>query len=100
MVSSKNIENIVDREKKSNIEVMEMAMYKRSLIRIIRERQMKLLGDICRKNGIEKQVLCGKIEGRRSRGRQRIKYMDSLNNYVTNKSLSNTEIIRKTDSRR
>ena len=77
-----------------------MAMYKRSLIRIIRERQMKFLGHICRKNGIEKQVLCGKIERRRSRGRQRIKYMDSLNKYVNNKSLSNTEIIRKTDNRR
>ena len=86
-------------EKKSNIEVIEMAMYKISLIRIIRERQMKFLGHICRKNRIEKQVLCGKIEGRRSRGRQRIKYMDRLNNYVTNKSLSNTEII-KTDYRK
>ena len=61
---------------------------------------MKFLGNICRKNGIEKQMLCGKVKGRRSRGRQRIKYMDSLNDYVTNKSLRNTELIRKTDNRK
>ena len=86
-------------EKKLNTEVIEMAMYKRSLIKIIRERQMKFLGHICRKNGIEKHMLCGKVEGRRSPGRQRIKYMDSLNDYVTNKSLRNTELIRKMDNR-
>ena len=59
MVSSKNVKNITDKEK----EVMEMAMYKGSMISIIIERQIKLLVHICRKNGIEKKMLCGKVEG-------------------------------------
>ena len=40
------------------------AGYQKFLIKTIRNRQMKFLGHICRKDGIEKQVLCGKIEGR------------------------------------
>lgn len=79
---------------------MEMAKYKRSLVNFIQERQMNFLGHICRENGIEKQVLCGKIEGWRSSGRQRIKYVDSLNNYLTNKLNRNIDVIRKTDKRK
>ena len=86
-------------ERKSNTEVMEMTGYKRSLLRTIRKRQMKFLGHTCRKNGIETQILCGKIEGRKSRGRQRTTYIDSLNNYATKKTISNTELIRRTNNR-
>lgn len=86
-------------EKKSNKDVMELAGYERSLIRTIRKRQLKFLGHISRKDEIEKQMLSGKIEGRRSRGRQRTTYIDSLNNYATKKSISNTELIRMTTER-
>ena len=67
VVHQKNAESVLDR-KKSNTEVMEEAGYQRSLIKTIRKRQMKFLGDIFRKDGIEKQVLCGKIVGRRGKG--------------------------------
>ena len=72
-------------EKKSNEEVMEKARYKRSLLKTIRERQLNFFGHINRADGIEKRLLCGKICGTKSRGRQRTKYTDSLNNYVTRK---------------
>jgi len=52
------------------------------------------------KNGVEKQVSCGKAQGRRSRGRQTNKYIDSLNYYVTNKLLSYTELVKQTDNRK
>ena len=86
-------------ERKSNTEVIEMTGYKKSLIKTIRKRQMEFLGHICRKEGIEKQVLCGKLEGTRGRGRQRTTYMDSINIYATGKTLKNTELIRRTHDR-
>ncbi|XP_076353823.1 uncharacterized protein LOC143248858 isoform X2 [Tachypleus tridentatus] len=79
--------------------VMELAGYKRSLMKTIRKRQMEFLGHICRKKGIEKQMLCGKIEGRKCRGCQRTKYIDSLNNYVTKNSMSNIKLIRRIHNR-
>ena len=70
--------------KKTNEEVLQLARVQRSLIETIRIRQMKFLGHISRKDGLEKLVLCGKIKGKRCRGRQRTKYIDSLNNFAIN----------------
>ena len=61
-------------EKKSNEEVIEMAVYKRSLLKTIRKRQLQFVGHINRADGLEKQILTGKICGTKSRGRQRTKY--------------------------
>ena len=57
-------------ERKTN-EVMEMAGYKRSLLKIIQERQLKFFGHIMRKDKVEKCLLSGKISGKKDRGRQR-----------------------------
>ena len=48
-------------ENKSNEEVMEMAGYKRSLLKTIRKRQLQFFGHINRADGQEKQILSGKI---------------------------------------
>ena len=49
-------------EKKSNEEVMEMmAGYKRSLLKIIRKRQLQCCGHINRADGLEIQILSGMI---------------------------------------
>ena len=50
-------------------------------------------------DGLEKQILGGKIPGTKIRGRQRTKYTDSLNKYVTRKKSSNNELVRRTDDR-
>ena len=86
-------------EKKTNEEVMEMADYSRCLLKTIRKRQMNFFGHINRKDGLEKRLLCGRINGVKSRGRQRTKFTDSLNSYVTGKTTSNIEMIRKTEDR-
>ena len=44
----------------------------------VRSRQLKFLGHIIRENELEKLVLAGRVEGKRARGRQRKKYIDSL----------------------
>ena len=77
-------------EKKSNEEVMEMAGYKRSLLKTIRKRQLQRFGYINRADGLEKQILSGKICGTKSRGRQRTEYTVSLNNFVTRKESPNS----------
>ena len=44
-------------------------------------------------------VLSGKMCGTKSKGRQRTKYTDSLNNFVTRKESTYNELIRRTDDR-
>ena len=85
-------------EKNSHEKVMEMAEYKRSLLKTIRKRQ-QLFGHINRADGLEKQILSGKIRGIKSRGRQHTKCTDSLNNFVTRKESPNIELIGRSDDR-
>ena len=73
-----------------------MAGYKRSLIS---KGQLQFFWHINRADGLEKQILGGKICGSKSRGRQCTKYTDSLNNLVTRKVSPNNELIRRTDDR-
>ena len=54
-------------EKKSNEEVMEMAGYKRSLLKTIRKRQLQCFWHVNRADGQEKQILSGTICGTKSR---------------------------------
>ena len=86
-------------EKKSIEKVMEIAGYKRPLLKTIRKRQLQFFGNINRADGLEKQILSGKICGTKSRGRHRTKYTDSLNNFVTRKESPNIELIKRTDDK-
>ena len=86
-------------EKKKNYEVMEMTGYKRFLLKTIRKRQLQIFGHIIRADGLEKQILTGEICSTKSRGKERTKYTDSLNNFVTRKESPNNEIIKRTDDR-
>ena len=65
-------------ERNTNEEVLTMIGEKRELLKTIRRRQMKFVGHIMRRGGIENTVLTGMIEGKRGRGRPREKYMDGL----------------------
>ena len=80
---------------------MEIAGYKRSLLKTIRKRQLQFLRHINRADRLEKQILIGKICGTKSRERQSTKYTDSLNNFITRKESEspNNELIRRTESR-
>ena len=76
-------------EKKSNEEVLLTAGISRELIKTIRKRHMKFLGQTIRKSDIERLALCGKINGKRDRGRQWLTYLESLNKWATNTSMGN-----------
>ena len=62
----------------TNLEVLRRAHTERTLIREVRKRQIHFLGHVLRREGIEHLTLTGKIEGRRARGRQRQKFLNSL----------------------
>ncbi|GFS00604.1 eukaryotic translation initiation factor 3 subunit F [Elysia marginata] len=86
-------------EKKTNEEVLRLAATDRSLLRLIRKRQIReFFGHINRHESLEKLMLLGKVEGRRARGRQRQTSMDSLPRFIntSNKSL---DIFRRTEDR-
>ena len=59
-------------DKVSNQEALARPGVNRRLIKDIRMRQMRFLGHVLRKEGLESLALTGNIEGKRSRGRKRI----------------------------
>ena len=65
-------------ERKTNESVMEEAQYKRALMNKIRKTQATFIGHVMRKKEIEHLVTTGKMEGKRGRGRPRMKMLLSL----------------------
>ena len=67
-------------ERKTNEEVLAMANANHEILTHIRERQLRFLGHVLRRDGIEKLVVEGKLEGRKSRGRPRNNFIHRLMN--------------------
>ena len=66
-------------EKRTNIEILNTASSTRKLMSNIKRRQAELcLGHVTRKGKLEHLLTTGKIEGKRSRGRQRVKIQDGI----------------------
>ena len=70
----------------------------RKLMKCIRRRQLKCLGHLLRGRGLEKDCLLGRVAGRRARGRQRKKFMDSLLEDIGGR-YSVAEMVRMADER-
>ena len=64
--------------RRTNERVLELTGVKRKLLRVVSTRQLQFLGHLQRRNGLQKEALFGRIEGRRTRRRPRIKYSASL----------------------
>ena len=63
--------------RRTSDEVLQMVRGCRELLTVIR-RQIGFIEHILKGSGLERECLLGMIEGRRARGRQRMKYMDSI----------------------
>ncbi|GFN81775.1 endonuclease-reverse transcriptase [Plakobranchus ocellatus] len=85
-------------EKKSNELVVKEANLERSLIKTIRQRQLQFLGHICRHKGLEYLAITGKIEGKRSRGRRGITFIENLKSWAICKG-SNNNFKRLTENK-
>ena len=62
----------------SNEMVLHRAGTKRELMKMIRKRQLRFLGHVMRLQQLESVCVTGRVEGRRGRGRPRVKLVDSL----------------------
>ncbi|GFN92781.1 hypothetical protein PoB_001928700 [Plakobranchus ocellatus] len=78
IASLQNILRISETAKKTKEIVLNEANKRRSLVRTIMQRQATFLGHVMRRGKLEHLVTTGKLEGKRSRGRQREKIMDGL----------------------
>ena len=77
VVLEKNAQSIVDRKENQFRNSKFTARSTRKLINVKR-RQAEFLGHVMRKGNLEHLLTTGKIEGKRSRGRQRIKIQDGI----------------------
>jgi len=84
-------------EMKSNEVILKEAKARRTLINKIRKRHATFFGHVMRRGGLEHLVTTGKINGKRSRGRQRIKSLDNLTTWL--RTSGNNATIRATESR-
>jgi len=85
-------------EKKSNKEVLREAGVEWTLMKRIRQRQLAFVGHIMKRHGLENLVVTGRIEGKRARRRQRLKYLDSLcTSWKDN--VTSTQLIRASEDR-
>ena len=62
----------------SNEQILEIVGTESSLVMTIRKRQLRFVGHVERKGGLEKLVLEGKIKGKRQRRRKRLDFMEGL----------------------
>ena len=78
--------------KARNEEVLQRAGKGMKLILEIRTKQMRFLGHLMRKDGLENLALTGKIEGRRSRERQWSLWMANLNEWIGERGVKYQEV--------
>ena len=65
-------------EKRTNFEILSTASSTRKLMSSMKRTHAEFLGHVMRKGKLEHLLTTGKIEGKRSRGRQRIKIQDGI----------------------
>ena len=72
------MERISWKDKVRNEQVLEIVKEKTTLIDVIRSRKKKWIEHVLRGNGLLKETIEGRIEGKRPRGRRRIKMLDEM----------------------
>ena len=82
---------------KANKEVSRMMNTKSSLLVTAKQRKAALFGHIMRRNGLQRLLLEGKMNGKRGRGRPRLLWMDNIKEWM---KLSSVECVRKADNRK
>ena len=82
----------------TNEEVLQRAGAGRELMRVIRQRQLRFLGHVMRQKQLESVCVTGKVEGRRGRGRPRIKLVDTLARAVGG-GMTSAQLVQMTDRR-
>ncbi|GFR93784.1 eukaryotic translation initiation factor 3 subunit F [Elysia marginata] len=74
--------------RKTNEEVLKETETTRSVMNRIRRRQAKFVGHIMRREGLENLITIGRMEGNKSRGRQREKMLDGMTSWMGTKRVT------------
>jgi hypothetical protein len=74
----RRMEKVSWKEKKTNIEVLEIVGEKRILVDTIVQRKKNWIGHVLRGDGLLKEVMEGKLVGKRPRGRPRMGMLEEL----------------------
>ena len=74
----RRMEKISWKDKKTNVEVLDLVREERNLVDTILKRKKNWIGHIVRGEGLLKTVMEGRMEGKRGRGRPRIGMIDEL----------------------
>ncbi|KAG1656182.1 Transmembrane and TPR repeat-containing protein 4 [Nymphon striatum] len=69
-------------ERRTNEYVLRMLGIKKQLLNIVKERKLKYYGHIKRHQTVQRITLEGKVEGKRSRGKQRLKWEDNIKGWT------------------
>ena len=85
-------------ERVTNETVLQRARTKREIMKMIRQRQLRFLGHVMRLQQLESVCVMGKVEGRRGRGRPRIKLVDTLAKAVGG-GITSAQLLQMTDRR-
>ena len=72
------MEKVCWKNKVSTEEVLVKIGEKRKLIHTITDRKKRWIGNVLRREGLLKEVIEGKLEGKRPTGRPRIRMLDEL----------------------
>ena len=80
-------------EHMTNETVLDKMKTQRQLINRIRKLQMEFFGHLTRNKEIENIVISGKLEGKRSQGKPRLRYIKSLSNWMYLQRLEQTSFI-------
>ena len=89
--------NVTFKDRRTNLSILDQLKTKRELYGIVVKRKMTYFGHMSRsKSTITKDIIQGKIEGKRNRGRPRSSYMDNIRQWT---NLSTHEAFQATSDR-
>ena len=74
----RRMERISWTERRTNEDVLILVQEERSIMKIIKKRQKTWIGHILRHNNLLRDVIEGRMDGKRSRGRKRIMMLDDM----------------------
>ena len=86
--------------RETNESILKRTKSKRFLINTIRYRQLKFLGHIIRKGCLEHLVLSGKMNGKKDKGRPRIKYLENMNLWIEKQGYTKIDFLHAAQDRK
>ena len=100
MWSLRRMLNVSWTDRESNESMLKRVKWERCLLNTIRYRQLKFLSHIIHKGCLEHPVLSGKINGKKDKGRPRIKYLENMNFWIGKQGHEKIDFLQAAQDRR